>query len=98
MSHPISLIEYAVQLAHAAGAGAKGIASSVIASGNVQAKTGLEIEVPGPALRSILERPGARTRTTDTAPAGADTLVPKIADRLANSALRQGADLLSDDG
>lgn len=94
MSVGISLSDYAAELSHAAGSGAAHIASSVTASGNVQAKTGATgPQVPGPVLQSILAKHSGRSsRSSDATSAAA---VPKIADRMAKSALNQGASLLS---
>lgn len=92
MSKAIGLQDYAAELAHAAGAGAARIASSVTASGNVQAETGVAVQLPGPALRSALARVQGRSRRASNAVSSDQ--VPKIATRMAHSALRQGADLL----
>jgi hypothetical protein len=97
MSNGISLQDYVDELGHAAGAGAARIATSVTASGNVQAKTGfVGPQVPGNALRSILARSSGQSSRVSNA-ANADQ-VPKIANQMAHNALRQGADLLSGGG
>jgi hypothetical protein len=89
-----TLAELAKDLEYAAGPGAARIATSVVASGDVQAKTGgVTMAVPGPALRSILDQPEARsTRQTNAVSAAR---VPRIADQMASNALAQGAQLLS---
>jgi hypothetical protein len=94
MSKAIGLSDYLAKLAHAAGPGAAGIAASVTASGNLQAKTGIAgPQVPGGALRSVLARSSGRSSRRSNATSSAQ--VPKIANRMAKDALQQGAELLS---
>jgi hypothetical protein len=89
----VSLSQYVEELGYAAGPGAGHIASSLTASGNIQARIGVPTTVPGVGLRSVLARAKQQsTRVSDTA---SSTNVLKIADRMARSALKQGAKLLS---
>lgn len=85
------LAGWAAQLGHAV-AGANRIAASVVASGNVQTKTGLVLHEPGPGLSSVLARhSGTSSRRSNTAN---DAQLPAVADQMAASALRQGVNLL----
>lgn len=91
----ISVAQYADKLAYAAGQGAKKIASSATATGNIQARTGVAVPTPGPALRSVLAGSGEQSiRATTATNTGR---VAKVANRMAKNVLRQGAELLSED-
>lgn len=92
----ISLSAYLEELTYAAGPGAAHIASSVTASGHLQAETGIVASMPGPALRSVLARNQNVSRRGAAAPVVDRT--PQIADRMAKNALRQGANLLDGNG
>lgn len=94
MSKGIGLSDYVTELTHAAGPGAGHIASSVTASGHIQAETGISgVQVPGSALRSVLARSSGHSGRTTNATDPAQ--LPKVANQMAKNALRQGAALLS---
>lgn len=90
----VSLTDYLAQLSYAAGAGADKVASSVTSSGNIQAKTGIAVRTPGPALRSMLAGPRQQSIQATTSPNTGR--VVKVANRMAAETLRQGAELLSE--
>jgi hypothetical protein len=96
MSGLVSLAEYVKELAFAAGPGAQNIKTTTVAAADLEAKTGIAANLPGPGLQSVLNRlPGHAPTSTDTATSGAGTAVPQVASRMAHSALNQGAALLS---
>jgi hypothetical protein len=89
----ISVSQYAKELGYAAGTGASRLAASLTASASVEAKTGIAVGVPGAALRSVLAQ--HRKRAGTSAGGVNSNQVPRIADRMADRALDEGASMLS---
>lgn len=89
----ISVSQYAQELGYAATTGASRLATSLTASASVEAKTGAAVQIPGAALRSVLAQ--HRKRAGTSAGGVSSDQVPRIADRMADRALDEGASLLS---
>lgn len=89
----ISLAEFADELGYAAKEGAAKLSAAAVARGNVQAKVGVGVDLPGPGLQSALAR--HQQSATRTSNATNPARIPRVADSMAGYALRQGAKLLS---
>lgn len=90
----VSLGQFAAELHHAAGEGVTSLASSVVAAGNVLAKTNIAgPEMPGPGLRAVVAtQTGHVQQVSNTSE---PSRIPAIAARMGQQLVDGGAALLS---